>query len=392
VAYVADTGNHVIRRIDLDGTVTTLAGKAGEPGQADGTGSGARFKGPHAIAFGPDGMLYAADEYNTVRRITTAGEVTTFATSAGFTRLGVLAVASDGSVWATDRYATSAGGIKTALRRISPTGTVTTERWEFWPHSGILGMAFAPDGTLYLADSEYAQIYKIKPGVPDEVIHLKYADGGFTPQAVAIDAQGNVFLTESWDHSYSRIGHMAPDGQITIVGGAKNAGWKDGVGSKAVFSALTAIAVDNKGSLYLASANHVIRKGVVAGAPVINLHPQNVTTPAGGSVQFTVAASAEPAASYQWYRGDTAIAGATSANYSLSSVQAADAGNYSVKVSNSLGSVTSNPGVLTVSGGNPGPVGPGGGNAAGGGGAPSDWFLAALSLLSLARWCQQRRR
>jgi hypothetical protein len=55
---VADTGNHVIRKIDLDGTVSTLAGKPGEPGDTNGTGGEARFNGPLSLALGNDGNLW----------------------------------------------------------------------------------------------------------------------------------------------------------------------------------------------------------------------------------------------------------------------------------------------------------------------------------------------
>jgi sugar lactone lactonase YvrE len=80
--YVADTGNSVIRRIAADGSVSTLAGLAGATGTTDGTGSAARFNMPNSIALGPDGDLYVADTENgLIRRVTTAGVVTTYAGS-----------------------------------------------------------------------------------------------------------------------------------------------------------------------------------------------------------------------------------------------------------------------------------------------------------------------
>ncbi|HEX2862564.1 MAG TPA: hypothetical protein VHN79_13035, partial [Lacunisphaera sp.] len=127
VAYVADSGNHVIRKIDADGTVSTFAGKPGEAGSADGSGSAARFNSPGALALGQDGNLYVADRSNAVRRITPGGLVTTLAGGASFTRLGLLAVAPDGSVYATDGYHTPYGAPRTALRRLTGTGEVTTE-------------------------------------------------------------------------------------------------------------------------------------------------------------------------------------------------------------------------------------------------------------------------
>ena len=81
--YVADTNNHTIRRIAIDGTVTTLAGSAGVSGTTDGTGSAARFARPSGIAIGPDGDLYVSElDNHLIRRVTTAGVVTTYAGSA----------------------------------------------------------------------------------------------------------------------------------------------------------------------------------------------------------------------------------------------------------------------------------------------------------------------
>jgi hypothetical protein len=83
-AYVADTGNHTIRKITSAGVVTTLAGTAGSPGSADGTGSAARFYIPHDVAVDDSGNVYVADEGNdTIRMITPAGKVTTMAGMAG---------------------------------------------------------------------------------------------------------------------------------------------------------------------------------------------------------------------------------------------------------------------------------------------------------------------
>lgn len=82
--YVSDTGNHTIRRIDLKSTqVTTLAGKPGEWGAADGSGAAARFNSPMGLCAAADGNLYLADSQNhAIRCITPAGVVTTYSGSA----------------------------------------------------------------------------------------------------------------------------------------------------------------------------------------------------------------------------------------------------------------------------------------------------------------------
>jgi sugar lactone lactonase YvrE len=78
--YVADTDNHVIRKVTKSGVVTTLAGHLGDNGKADGTGSAARFSEPRGVAVDAAGNVYVADTGNgAVRMITPEGVVTTIA-------------------------------------------------------------------------------------------------------------------------------------------------------------------------------------------------------------------------------------------------------------------------------------------------------------------------
>lgn len=83
-------------------------------------------------------------------------------------------------------------------------------------------------------------------------------------------------------------------------------------------------------------------------APTITTQPQSQTVTVGASVVFSVTASGRPTPTYQWSRNGAAIAGATSPTLTLSNVQSGDAGNYTVTVSNSVGSVTSSTATLTV--------------------------------------------
>ena len=76
--YVADTGNHKIRKITQEGIVSTLAGD--EPGFADGNGTDAQFNNPAGLTVDASGTLYVADAVNNqIRQITTDGNVTTLA-------------------------------------------------------------------------------------------------------------------------------------------------------------------------------------------------------------------------------------------------------------------------------------------------------------------------
>jgi hypothetical protein len=82
--YVADTFNHTIRKITSAGVVTTLAGRAGNAGATDGKGAAASFNYPVAVAIDPAGNLYVADRSNhLVRKVTPDGTVSTLAGTVG---------------------------------------------------------------------------------------------------------------------------------------------------------------------------------------------------------------------------------------------------------------------------------------------------------------------
>jgi hypothetical protein len=85
-------------------------------------------------------------------------------------------------------------------------------------------------------------------------------------------------------------------------------------------------------------------------APTISTQPTSKTVSAGGTVQFTAAASGSPTPTLQWFRGGTSIAGATTATLTISGASAADAATYTLVATNSLGSAASNAVTLTVTG------------------------------------------
>ena len=82
--------------------------------------------------------------------------------------------------------------------------------------------------------------------------------------------------------------------------------------------------------------------------PLIILEPTNQTLLAGSTALFTVTAAGPPPLTYQWRFDGTNLAGATASSLSISNVQSANGGNYSVVVANTFGSATSSNAVLTV--------------------------------------------
>lgn len=406
VCYVADTKNHVIRRIASDGTVTTLAGSPGQSGYVDGTGAMARFDGPHDLALDRAGNLYVIDARATIRKVTPDGVVTTLAGSgqvglptngqgsaAVFWHLTSIAVAPDGNIWVAESrgYPPNYTGYWWArLRKVTPDGNVTGEQRlssAAEPHTFWGGLAFAPDGTLYACDSTYSRLIKATEHTTKE--YDVGAAAGFSPRRVAVTSGGDVYLTD--DYSGAAIGRFNSNGTVEIVGGVLSlfsANHRDGVGSEALFRGVEGITADAHGALYVSCTDNTIRKGVVASAPTIVTQPQGQSVNAGASITFSVAAAAVPEPAYQWQVNGTPIPGATASTLSFSNVRSSDAGDYTVTVTNELGAVTSAKATLTVVAN---PVGnPVSGSGGGGGGAPSVWFLLALGAgagLRSARRC-----
>ncbi|MEB3196762.1 MAG: NHL repeat-containing protein [Candidatus Sericytochromatia bacterium] len=278
--YVADTGNHRIRKISTDGFVDTVAG-TGEAGFEDGPAHLAKFNSPSGVAVDASGTLYVADgENHCVRRLSTAGTVSTVAgdgtagfadavsTAARFNSPYQLALDASGVI-----YVTEIGGRR--VRKVQPDGTVTTlagdgepgnidgsgpfARFEFpW------GIAVNASGTLFVADSQARLIRRISP---TGLVTTVAGSGGSTaldgaglsaqfsePRGLAVDDSGAVFVADRGSH---RIRKMAPDTSVTSVAGSGFAGFADGNSKVEQFGSPTDVAVDASGALYVSEANRI---------------------------------------------------------------------------------------------------------------------------------------
>jgi sugar lactone lactonase YvrE len=190
--YVADTNNDTIRRVALPTGATTWAGVAGVPGANDGTGSAAHFTMPYGIAAGGDGSIYVADTQSyTVRQITASGDFGAVATIAGAAEQG----GSDGAALAAQ-------------------------------FDGAQAIAVAPDGTIYIADTQASTIRKLSGGQLTtfagqfEVRGSQDGTGSGAlfdaPSALRVDAKGNVFVA---DTDNATIRKITPAGVVTTVAG-----------------------------------------------------------------------------------------------------------------------------------------------------------------------------
>jgi len=212
--------------------VSTLAGTYGEWGTADGTGKDARFSRPAGIASDRHGNLYVAAQFGyVILKIDPAGVVTTLAGSgaqgsadgngrnASFIFPRGVAVDTDGNVYVAD-------GGNNKIRKITPSGEVTTL-------AGI-GTPGTADGPRLEASFR-------------------------SPESVAVDTVGNVYVADTGNHKIRKI---TPSGEVTTLAGSGARGAvDDDTGLNASFQSPTGLVVDAAGNVYVADmANNLIRK------------------------------------------------------------------------------------------------------------------------------------
>jgi len=230
--FVADFGNNMIREISPNGIVSTLAGD-GTAGSTNGTGGAANFDGPTGIAVDQSGNVYVADyTSNLIRLISPSGVVRTLAGSG--TKGAINGVATGASFNGPTGITVDAGGnayvvdqLNQLIRMITPAAVVTT-----LAGTGQLGFANGPDAT---------------------------ASFGY-PFGIAVDASGNVFVSEQGNQLIREIG---ASGMVTTLAGSPTGavGSHNGIGNSASFWFPSGLAVDAQDNIYVADySNNMIRK------------------------------------------------------------------------------------------------------------------------------------
>ena len=281
--FVADTGNHTIRRITPAGEVTTLAGSPGVSGSVDSTGVGARFNLPTGVAVDARGNVFVADSGNhSIRKVSAAGVVSTWAGSAGnpglvngsaaaarFNNPNGLAFDSAGNLFVGDTN-------NDAVRRIASDGTVSS-----FAGSLIRPAGLSTDGAdnFYVAQVESHVISKITPAAVVTLLAGAAglngsADGSastarfYRPFGVAADGAGNVYIADTGNSLIRRIdAAAAPAAVSTLAGSVAIGGSADGTGGAARFLGASGVTTDSAGFIYVADRlDHAIRKITPAGA------------------------------------------------------------------------------------------------------------------------------
>ncbi|WP_428331533.1 gliding motility-associated C-terminal domain-containing protein [Mucilaginibacter sp.] len=252
--YVCDSGNSRIRKIDINGNVTTLAGD-GSQGNKDGQGQAASFNAPSGIAFDKQQNLYVTDEFNfNIRKVTLSGKVTTFAgsgvsgyydgpaASAQFGKLKGIAIDSTGNVFVCDEA-------NVVIRKITPQGIVST-------YAGV------PKNNTYTDGPKNSATF-------------------LAPLSIVLDQAGNLYVGDIFI-----VRKIGTDGIVSTLAGSATNGYADGQGSSAKFNSLAGIGIDLCGNIYVSDyENQRIRKVTLGGM---------VSTVAGNGFQVDINGNVGP--------------------------------------------------------------------------------------------------
>ncbi len=219
--YIAERSTNTIRRIEPNGNVVTVAGKRSEAGAADGKGLDARFNFPDGICSGPNGTIFVSDNVSsTLRKIASDGEVTTIAGRAGV----------------TGRF--DGAGAAAQFRTPGP-------------------VVVAPGGGLLLVDKAARDLVRVDLSGKTETVSLQpQPDGGVRTfgaiSSVTVLPGGSIAWTEAIGRKVEprcsgAVNKRLPDGQSVTFGLGINAG------------CLNDIVSDAKGNLYVSDTeNNVI--------------------------------------------------------------------------------------------------------------------------------------
>ncbi len=269
--FIADSQSGIVREVSAGGTIGTVAGSTYAPsGGDDGPALNARLSAPNAVAVDGDGNVFVADyNNNRVRKITIDGVISTVAgngTAQQFSGDG--GPATSAAIWGPDAVAVDGLGnlfisdsVNQRIRKVSTSGIITTvagngnsgfagdggpaTKAALWNPYGI---AVDSSGNLFIADNANDRVRKVSAnGIITTVAgggNSSCCDGGLatsvalgSPYAIAVDGQSNLFIA---DWIANNVRKVDAAGIITTVGGP--------------ISAPNAVAADSSGNVFVADS------------------------------------------------------------------------------------------------------------------------------------------
>ena len=308
--YIADNSSNVVRKVNSAGIINTVAGNASAPyGGTFGDGgpaTSANIGYVQAVAVDGTGNFYLTDSYAHVRRVDSAGVITTIAGNGQYGNTGdggpataaaigggeglllngnALYVSTGTSVWWIDLNA----GLIHLVAGASSNGGFGGDGGPALSatFSQLLGIALDSSGNLVIADTSNARVRKITAG--SQIVTT--VAGGYTGNGkkatdaslnfgegnrLAFDGSGNLYITDTDNNSIRKV---SATGIITTVAGSATSGYS-GDGGPATAAQLyrpTSVAVDSAGNVFIAdTGNGVVRK-VDSTGTITTLNVQNNT-------------------------------------------------------------------------------------------------------------------
>jgi uncharacterized protein (TIGR03437 family) len=304
--YIADQVNQVIRKVTPDGNINVFAGigTAGFAGDGN-TALNAYFNLPLGVAVDSSGNVYIADtDNNAIRKVDTTGHVSSLAGNTGSAGYGgdggqaisgylnqpnALVLDSAGNIYIADTG-------NNRIRKISTSGIITSVAGNNYPSyagdggpavvaelNNPEGVAVDKSGNIYIADTSNNVIRKVSNGIITTFAGTGVAgfsgDGAaakqaklYHPEGVTVDANGNVYIADSFNNRIRRVG---TNGVITTIAGTGVAGY-GGDGLLATDSLMrfpSGVSVDPQGNIYVADPqNQIVRimTPIQGGPPAIS--------------------------------------------------------------------------------------------------------------------------
>ena len=364
--FIADIGSTRIRKVATNGIITTVAGNGLWSFSGDGgAATNAALANPTGVAVDASGNLFIADQGNNrIRKVGIDGIITTVAGNDTNSFSGDGGAATNASLFTPFGVAVDASGnlfiadaANRRIRKVAANGIITTLAgnglWSFSGDGGAAtnaafrapyGMAVDASGNLFIADMGNNRIRKVGiDGIITTVAGNGYGagsgaggysgDGGaatnaelFNPLGVALDASGNVFISDQYNSRIRRVYNFNSQPIFICSPVSTNS-----TGNYSV------VVTDSSGSVTSSVATLTV---IIS--PTITREPVSSTNYASSTATFDVGANGS-SLGYQWFKNSSPIPGAILPTLTLPNVQDMDVAAYTVVITNLMGSVTSSP-------------------------------------------------